>query len=152
MREFCVMRTESWREAAKGILHRHVRSAACCFITLLFPWSAFPLQPATSHMVRASISSTEADWKATPHFSYVERDTDEKDGATSSKTYRVCMIDRSSYPRLIAVGGEPLSPAEEAGVSEKLREEITNRANESPQSRAKRVAQYQKDRARMLAL
>ena len=103
-------------------------------------------------MVRASISSTEADWKATPHFSYVERDTDEKDGATSSKTYRVCMIDRSSYPRLIAVGGEPLSPAEEAGVSEKLREEITNRANESPQSRAKRVAQYQKDRARMLAL
>jgi len=62
------------------------------------------------------------------------------------------MIDGSPYSRLIAVGGGPLSPAEQAQEGEKLRAEIAKRANESPQARAKRVAQYQKDRERMFAL
>jgi hypothetical protein len=150
--EFCRVRSENSREATKGIPHRQIRSVVCCFLTLFSPGLAFSLQPSTSQMVRASISSTEADWKATPHFSYVERDLDEKDGVTTSKTYRVLMIEGSPYSRLIAVGGEPLSPAQQEREGKKLREEIAKRGSESPGARAKRVAKYQKDRSRMFAL
>ena len=150
--EFCLVRIASRREAARGKLRRPIRFAACCFFTLAVTVSAFPLQPGTLQMARASISSTEADWKATPHFSYTEREVDEKGGVSSSRTYRVCMIAGSPYSRLIAAGGEPLSPAEQAREGEKLRQEITRRANESPQARAKRVAQYQEGRERMFAL
>ena len=146
------MRIESRRDATKRILLRPIRLATCLFFALLFPVSAFPHQLGTLQIIRASISSTEADWKATPRFSYAERDTDEKDGVTSSKTYKVCMIEGSPYSRLIAVGGEPLSPVEQAQEGEKLREETTKRANESPQARAHRVAEYQKGRERMFAL
>lgn len=93
------------------------------FLTLLFAVSGFALQTGISQLVRASISSVEADWKAEPHFSYIERDVNEKGDVTSSKTYRVCMIDGSPYFRLVAVGGEPLPPAEQVQEGEKLREE-----------------------------
>ncbi|MFZ0959293.1 MAG: hypothetical protein WAO35_00190 [Terriglobia bacterium] len=75
-----------------------------------------------------------------------------KGGVRSSRTYRVYMIEGSPYSRLIAVGGQPLSPGEKAREDEKLREEIARRANESPQARAKRLAQYQKGRERLFAL
>jgi hypothetical protein len=147
-----VLRTESRCEAVSGIPPHQIPLAACCFFILLLPPPALPLEPDTSQMIRASISSTEADWKATPHFSYVERDVDEKGGATSSKTYRVCMIEGTPYSRLIAVGGKPLSPEESARAGEELRETVAKRATESPEARAKRVAQFQKDRERMSAL
>jgi hypothetical protein len=99
-----------------------------------------------------SIAATETDWKATPQFSYVERDEDIKGGAKTSKTYRVCMLDMSPYLRLTDVNDQPLSPAQSDRESEKLREEIARRANESPKERARRLSQYQKSRERMFAL
>lgn len=103
-------------------------------------------------MIKSSITSTEADWKEWSRFSYDERDIDNKDGVTTSKTYKVCMIAGSPYSRLIGIEGEPLSPGEQAQESEKLREVIADRANESPEEHAHRVAEYQKDRDRMFAL
>jgi hypothetical protein len=103
-------------------------------------------------MVELSIASTEADWRALPHFSYIERDTDVKGEATTSKTYRVCMIDGSPYSHLIGVGDEPISPVQEARENEKLQKEIARRANESSRERAKRLAAYQNNRQRMFAL
>lgn len=146
------MTIESRCDATKRIPLRPIRLAACSLFALILPVPALPLQLGTLQMVRASISSTEGDWKATSSCSYVERDIDEKDGVASSKTYRVCMIVGSPYSRLIADGGKPLFPEEQAREGEKLREEITKRANESPQAGAHRVAQFQKDREQMFAL
>ncbi len=72
-----------------------------------------------------------------------------KDGVETSKTYEVCMIEGTPYSRLVSVGGVPLSPAERVRENEKLRQEIQKRATESPEARAKRVADYQKSRDRL---
>jgi hypothetical protein len=135
-----------------NIFRLPIRCAACCIITLFFARPAFPLQVATEEMIKTSITSTQADWKEWAHFSYDERDIDEKDGVRTSKTYKVCMIDGSPYSRLFRVEGKPLSPEEQAQEGEKLREAIAKRANESPEERAHRVAAYQKDNDRMFAL
>jgi hypothetical protein len=102
--------------------------------------------------VNLSIAATETDWEAMPQYSYVERDEDTKDGAKASKIYSVWMLDGSPYWRLTEVNDQPLSPAQSDREREKLREEIARRANESPKERARRLAQYQKDRGRMFAL
>jgi hypothetical protein len=99
-----------------------------------------------------SIASTETDWKATPQFSFVERDEDVKGAAKTSKTYRIWMLDGSPYSCLTDLNDKPLSPAQRDREREKLREETARRANESPKERARRLAQYQKDRGRMFAL
>lgn len=119
---------------------------------VVFPALLFGTQPTPQQIIKLSIASTQADWKATPQFSYVERDDDVKGGAKVSKTYQVSMIDGSPYSRLIAVNGEPLTPAPEAQERQKLQKEIARRASESPRARAARLAAYHKDRSRMFAL
>lgn len=109
-------------------------------------------RPAAQEIVKLSIASTQADWKATPEFSYTEQDDDVRSGVTVSKTYRVWMLDGSPYSRLTAIGNEPLSRARNAQESLKLRKEIVRRAEESAHAHAARVAKYQKDRHRMFAL
>ena len=147
-----MVRIEGPQEAVRKVFSSGILPATYCFFTLVFPVLVFSAQPTTQQLVRLSIASTEADWNATPHFSYAERDANVKGRATTSKTYRVWMIDGSPYSRLIAVGDEPLSSLQEAQEGAKLRKEISKRANEHPEARAKRLAKYQKERGRMFAL
>lgn len=139
-------------QAGPQILSSLRRLLVWTFVVQFFLPSAFAVQPPAQEVVRLSIASTRADWKATPQFSYVERDDDVKGGHATSKTYKVWMLDGSPYSRLIAVGNEPLSPWQDAKERQKLLKEIAQRANESPQDRTKRLAEYQKDRSRMFAL
>jgi hypothetical protein len=147
-----MLKNAGWREAVRGVFRSQIRPVAYSLLVLAFPVSAFSVQPTTQQMVGLSIASSEADWKATPNFSYAERDTDGGGGTTTSKTYRVWTIEGSPYYRLIAIGDEPLSPAQEARETEKLQKEIAKRARESSRERAKRLAQYEEDRGRMFAL
>jgi hypothetical protein len=121
-------------------------------VALAFPGLILGGQPTAQEIVRLSISATKADWKATAQFSYVERDEDVKRGISTSKTYRVWMLDGSPYSRLIAVEGEPLSPAQQSQECQRLRKEIARRTSESSQERARRLEGYQKDRGQRLAL
>ncbi len=125
---------------------------AYLWFTLAFILFAFSGQPNTHQIVRLSIAATEADWKAVPHFSDIERDADTKGGSTTSRTYKVLMIDGSPYSRLIAVNDKPLPPAEQAQESQELQRVIAKRASESAKQRAKRLAQYQENRNRMFVL
>jgi hypothetical protein len=109
-------------------------------------------QSPPQQMIKHSIAATESDWKASPHFTYVERDVDLKGGNRICKTYTVLVIDGSPYNRLIAIGDKPLSAEEQAREGEKLRKEIARRANESPAECSKRLAEYQKSRQRMFTL
>lgn len=124
----------------------------CCFAAVLFSASASAADPTVTEIIKASILSTAADWKATPRFSYIEQETSTKAGVTSSKTYRVLVIDGTPYSRLIAVGGKPISPPEESAEGAKLRDEIAKRANQSAQERADRVAAYHRNRDHMVTL
>ncbi len=113
---------------------------------------AFGDQLTTAEIVKLSITNTLADWNANSHFSYVEQDVDVKDGATTSRTYRVLMLDGSPYSCLLAVNDEPLPPQQAAEERGKVQQEIARRASESAESREKRLGDYRKERSRSFAL
>jgi hypothetical protein len=95
-------------------------------------------------IMRRSIAANRADWIAAPDYAYMERIRND-DG---TKTYDVTMILGSSYKRLVKDGDTRLSVAEQAREEWKLRAEIAKREAESPDQRARRIAEYQKQRER----
>jgi hypothetical protein len=96
-------------------------------------------------IVQRSVAANQADWRAAPDYDYFERDRDSSGG---TKTYRVHMILGSPYQQLVRVNGEPL-PADQQGEEQrKLEETIAQRRSESPEERAQRVAEYEKERKR----
>jgi len=100
----------------------------------------------TEEIIRRSVAANERSWKAAPRWSYKERDATPKQGAKSSKTYRVLMIEGSQYNRLVAKNDQPLSPGEQTQEEKKLQQEIRKRKNESPSDRSKRIGKYQQER------
>ena len=117
----------------------------------LLVWLAFGLytccaQVDPQEIIRHSVAANEADWKAAPNFSFSERDVTTKGGSKTVKTYEVLMIEGSPYNRLTAINDKPLSPAAQAQEKQKLEREIANRKKESPDARAKRMAQFQRER------
>jgi hypothetical protein len=135
-----------------GPPHLPSRVLVYLWLALAFVPLAFSVEPHTQEIIRLSIAAAEADWKAIPDFSDIERDADTRGGLASSKTYQVLMIDGSPYYRLIAVNDQPLSPAEQARESEKLERVIAKRGGESEKQRAKRLAQYQEELNRIFNL
>lgn len=97
-------------------------------------------------IIRRSVSANEADWKAAPNFSFIEREVTIKGNSKTVKTYEVLMIKGSPYNRLIAISDKPLSPAAQVQEKQKLEQEIAKRKKESPRAYAKRTAQFQKER------
>jgi hypothetical protein len=135
-----------------GPPHLPSRVLVYLWLALAFVPLAFSVERNTEEIIRLSIAAAEADWKAIPDFSDIERDADTRGGLASSKTYQVLMIDGSPYYRLIAVNDQPLSPAEQARESEKLERVIAKRGGESEKQRAKRLAQYQEELNRIFNL
>ena len=114
-------------------------------------WLSFGLyacraQVDPQEIIRRSVAANEADWKAAPNFSFIERDVKTNGGSKTVRTYEVLMINGSPYNRLIAINDKPLSPAGQAQEKQKLAREIANRKRESPDAHAKRIAQFQKER------
>ena len=103
-------------------------------------------------IVRRSVANTSADWAAAPQYEFTERDTITRNGERTTKTYRVIMIEGSTYNNLIDVNGRPLTAAQAQGEDQKLEQEIKLRRSESPSARQKRVAEYQKERRQDHAL
>lgn len=101
-------------------------------------------QSAVEAIIQRSVEANERDWKADPEYSYFERDV--QNGV--SKTNQVTMIEGSPYYRLTDINGQPLSEAEQAKEEHRLQQAIARRKSESPQQRAARIAQYEKDRQR----
>ncbi len=108
--------------------------------------------PGIEEIIQRSLTNMQADWKAQPDFTRLERDEDIKGNTHTIKTYRVLMIDGSPYERMIAINDEPLTADQEAREERLLREEIARRANEPPAERAARVEKYRKGRQRTFNL
>lgn len=96
-------------------------------------------------IVQRSARVTEADREASSEYEYSQ--TDWEPGG-SHKTYAVHMLYGSPYRQLIAIDGEPLPGDKQQEEERKLREETSRRAHESPQQRARRIAEYKKERTR----
>jgi hypothetical protein len=97
-------------------------------------------------IVQRSVSANDADWEAAPDYAYTENDAIVKGGRTIRKKYEVLMILGSTYNKLLAVDGEPLSPVGAREEERKLRQEILRRGNESPDVRRKRIAKFSQAR------
>jgi hypothetical protein len=100
----------------------------------------------TSAIIRKSVTASERNWKASPGWSYKERDAKPKEGKNSSKTYQDLVIEGSQYNRLVAQNDQPLSSEEQAAEEEKLQQEIRRRKGESARERSKRIGKYQQER------
>ncbi|MFY9909703.1 MAG: hypothetical protein WCF22_23275 [Candidatus Sulfotelmatobacter sp.] len=96
-------------------------------------------------IIQNSVQANARDWKADPEYSWFERDREPHGG---TKTFDDLMIFGSPYQRLVAVNGQPLSHQRQEQERQKLEQTISERRNESPESRASRIAKYQKDRKR----
>jgi hypothetical protein len=101
-------------------------------------------QPDVQTIIQRSIEATKADWSVAPQYSYQE--TDRNDG--KSETYEVRMIEGSPFGVLIAVDGQPLTADEQQKEQEKLKQIIAKLKSESPDERARRIEDYEKDRKR----
>jgi len=93
-------------------------------------------------IIRRSVTANNHDWNAAPAFDYFERD--QENGQTN--TYEEVMILGSPYERLVAVNGQPLTPAQQAEQQRKLDEVVAQRRCESAQQRERRLAKYENDR------
>jgi hypothetical protein len=106
-----------------------------------------------AEIIRRSVATNTADWKAQPQYAHEEFDRKSKvDGSGAvhgqqSRTYEVVMIDGSPYNRLITINNEPLRANQAAQEKAKMQREILRRQNESATERAARIAKYQNGRA-----
>jgi hypothetical protein len=95
-------------------------------------------------IIQRSVQANKRDWAAAPEFDCLEQDR----GSGGSKTYEDTMILGSPYQRLVAINGQPLTPAQTAAEKQKLEETISVRQKESPRQRANRIAKYEKEQRR----
>lgn len=102
----------------------------------------------TQDIIRRSAEATHADWKRAPEFDFCETDK----AKTGTRTSAVFMIEGSPYYRLVQLNGEDLPAGQEAAERAKLDSIIQQRKHETPDQRAKRTAQYQKEREQDQAL
>lgn len=107
-------------------------------------WAARLQQADVNAIIRQSVAANEADWNAANDYDYIEQDRD----VSGAKTYHVFMIDGSPYQELVAVGGKPLSSADQQQEQQKLHAVMAKRRSESANDRAGRLAKYQKERKR----
>ncbi|HKV78729.1 MAG TPA: hypothetical protein VJP02_11335 [Candidatus Sulfotelmatobacter sp.] len=96
-------------------------------------------------IIEHSMEANAVDWKAAPGYDCFERD---REPVAGTKTFEDLMIFGSPYQRLVAVNGKPLSLERQAQQQQKLNAVIVERRDESERDRAKRIADYEKDRDR----
>lgn len=97
-------------------------------------------------IIQESVKANDRDWKAAPNYAFVEQDTVVKGGHTLRKKYQVLMIAGSTYNRLIAVNGAPLSKDQAQQEEQKLQQEILRRHKEGASARRQRIAKYVRER------
>jgi hypothetical protein len=96
----------------------------------------------TREIIRRSAQATQADWDRAPGFDFCEVDKTK----TGSRTSAVLMIEGSPYYRVVQANSVDLPPAQEAAEQKRLASTIQRRQHETSDERAKRTAQYQKER------
>jgi hypothetical protein len=121
-------------------------SAAPVFLLILAvaPPAGLAQKANVQEIIQRSVAANQRDFKEDPNYNYKELDHT-SDG---SKLYRVTMIEGTPYNRLIAVNGKPLSRERDAEEEKKLQQTIQQRRSESSGERQKRIAKYEKERAR----
>jgi len=96
-------------------------------------------------IIQRSKEKYEVNWQAAPEYDYFERDGA---GSQGTSTYHVLMISGSPYRVPVEVNGEPLPPKLRVKEQHKLEDAFARRSAETPEQRAVRIANYERDRRR----
>jgi len=105
--------------------------------------------PSPDEIIRKSVEAIHSDWNQAARYSYLERDVESKrHSPPTARTYKALMIDGSPYNLVTAINDQPLSPSERADEGRKLQKEVERRQHESDRERKKRIAKYDRERAR----
>ncbi|HVI09235.1 MAG TPA: hypothetical protein VND65_13180 [Candidatus Binatia bacterium] len=94
--------------------------------------------------MQKSLQANQRDWEAEAQFDYLEQDC-ERDG---KKTYEKTMMLGSPYQRLVEADGKALSALQQDEEKQKMQRAWTQRRNESPRARDRRIAKYESERRR----
>lgn len=106
-------------------------------------------------IVSRSVARTVNVSDAARNYTYVERteirnlDDTDKSEALRSRTFDVTTLDGTPYRRLVARNDKPLPPPEDKKEQEKFAESMAQRRSETPEDRARRIAEWEKKRAEM---
>jgi hypothetical protein len=123
---------------------------------LLFLAAACSLAGAADprEIVRRSIERMDENLAIARNYTFLERsETRELDSDGHVKTrkillYDVTLLEGSPYRRLVGKDDHPLSPEEERSEEKKLQASIAERRKETPEQRARRIAEWEKKRQR----
>jgi hypothetical protein len=108
--------------------------------------------PDAREIIRRATEADRRNEEISRNYTFVERVSKRflnGDGSvkrTEIRTYDITLSEGTPYVRLIGIDDKPLPPDRERKEQEKLQKSIEERQRESPQQRAKRVAQWEKDR------
>jgi hypothetical protein len=121
-------------------------------VLLLVGVSQLFAAPDAHDIIRRATEADQRNEAASRNYTFVQRvskrylNADGSVKRTEIRTYDVTLSEGTPYQRLIAINDKPLPPDLERREQEKLQKSIEERRKESPQERAKRVAQWEKDR------
>ena len=108
--------------------------------------------PDARDIIRRATEADQHNEELSRNYTFVQRvnkRTLNSDGSvkrTEIRTYDVTLSEGTPYRRLIAIDDKPLPPDRERTEQGKLQKSIEERRRESAQQRAKRIAQWEKDR------
>ena len=107
-------------------------------------WAASANGVDAQAIIQQSVSANRRDWNAAPGYSCSETVQSGK----GTKTYQVTMLFGSPYRRLIRVNGKALASGQQKEEEDKFQQAAKERRSESSEARARRIADYEKDRRR----
>jgi hypothetical protein len=126
-------------------------------VLLLAAAARLPAADDPRDIVRRATEVHRRDEEIARNYTYIQRSekrTLNSDGSvkrTEIRTYDVTFPDGTPYARPIAADDKPLPPDWDNREREKLRQNIEARRSESPRERARRIAEWEKKRARSRA-
>ena len=82
-------------------------------------WAVDSPTERANDIVRRSVANMNADWAAAPQYDFTERDSINRNGKHTVKTYQVMMVEGSPYNKLIALENQPLPAAQAAAEDRK---------------------------------
>ena len=119
-------------------------------LSLALPAVLFAQDPL--EIIRRASELDRRDTEISRSYTYLERqerrdlDASGKLKKTESETFDVTLLEGSPYRRLVARDDKPLSPKDQRKEEEKLQKSIADRRKESPEERARRVAEWARKR------
>jgi hypothetical protein len=121
-------------------------------LALLLPLAGLLFAQDPREIVRKSVELDQADWARMKDYTWIARETDRgldsRGNVKSEKTdlWETVVLYGEPHRRMLERDGKPLSAEDQRKEQQKLDKAVAKLQHESPEQRARRVAEYEKER------